>query len=49
MYDFHYNYIKAGYGLDAKLFFTGIGSLAYEIKIYDVYEKFYEHRDLFDF
>ena len=49
MYDFHYNYIKAGYGLDAKLLFTVIGSLAYENKIYDVYEKFYEHRGLFDF
>ena len=39
MYDFHYNYIKTKYGDKAKLFFTGIDSLAYEIKTKDFYKN----------
>ena len=37
MYEFHYKYIKRNY--DGKLSFTDTGSLVYEIKTTDVYEK----------
>ena len=37
MYDFHYNFIKKNF--DAELLFTDTGSLTYEIKSEDVYEK----------
>ena len=47
MYDYHYNYIKRKF--DAQLFFTDIGRLVYEIKTDDVYEDFYEDKNLFDF
>ena len=47
MYDFHYKYIKNKF--DAKLLFTDIDSLVYEIKTEDVYEDFYLDKDLFDF
>ena len=30
------------------MLFTGTGSLAYEIKSEDVYEEFFEWKDLFD-
>ena len=48
MYDFHYNNLKRKF--DAKLLFTDTGSLIYEIKTEeDVYESFYEDKDLFHF
>ena len=46
MYEFHYNYIQ--YKFDAKLLFTDMNSLVYEIKTKDVYEDFYLDKDLFD-
>ena len=47
MYEFHYKYIKSKY--DAKLLFTDTDSLVYEIETEDVYEDFYEDKNLFDF
>ena len=47
MYEFHYTYIKNKF--DAKLLFTDTDSLVYEIKTRDVYEDFYENKNLFDF
>ena len=47
MYEFHYKYIKSKF--DAKLLFTDTESLVYEIKAEDVYEDFYEDKNLFDF
>ena len=38
MYDFHYNYFKTKYGDNAKLVFTDIDSLAYDIKTKDFYK-----------
>ena len=36
MYDFHYNYIKKKYGDRAKLIFTDMDSLTYEVEAEDV-------------
>ena len=47
MYEFHYKYIKSK--LDAKLLFTDTDSSVYEIKKEDVYENFYQDKNLFDF
>ena len=47
MYRFHYKYINNK--CDTKLLFTDTDSVVYEIKIEDVYEDFYEDKDLFDF
>ena len=47
MYDFHYNFIKKNF--NAKLLFTDKDSLAYEIKLENVYEEFFKWKDLFDF
>ena len=47
MYKFHYNYIKRKFSV--KLSFTDKDSLVYEIKTSDVYEDFYEDKNLFDF
>ena len=44
-YNFHYNYIKKH---NAKLLFTDIDSLVYEVKTDDVYEDFYKDKHLFD-
>ena len=46
MYEFHYKYIKTKY--NAKLLFADTDSLVYEIKTDDVYEDFYEDKNLFD-
>ena len=47
MYEFHYKYIKRKF--DAKLLLTDIDSLVCEIKTEDVYEDFYEDKNLFNF
>ena len=47
MYEFHYKYIK--YKFDAKSLFTDTDSLVYETKTKDVYEDFYQDKNLFDF
>ena len=47
MYEFHYKYIKNKF--DAKLLFTNTDSLFYEIKTKDIYEDFYQDKNLFDF
>ena len=48
MYHFHYNYIKKKYGDRAKLLFTDIDSLTYEIEVEDVYQDFWNDKDKFD-
>ena len=47
MHDFHYNFIKKNFS--AESLFTDTDSLTYEIKSENVYEDFYEWKDLFDF
>ena len=47
MYEFHYKYIKRKY--NAKLLLTDTDILVYEIKTDDVYENFYEGKNLFGF
>ena len=46
MYEFHYKCIKSKF--NAKLLFTDTDSLVYEIKTEDVYEDFYQDKNLFD-
>ena len=45
MYDFHYNYIKNKYGDRAKLLFTDMDSLTYEIEAEDVYQDVWYDKD----
>ena len=48
MYDWYYNFFVKKF--DCSLCFTDTDSLVYEIRaVYDVYEKVYENKDLFDF
>ena len=47
IYEFNCKYIKNKF--NAKLLFTDTGSLVYEIKTEDVYEDFYDDKNLFDF
>ena len=47
MYEFHYKFIKSKF--DVKLLLTDTDSLVYEIKTKDVYEDFYQDKNLFDF
>ena len=49
MHEFHNKYMGIKYGSSAKLLFTDIDSLVYEIETNDVYEDFYEEKSLFDF
>ena len=48
MYDFHYNYIKKKYNSRARLLFTNMDSLTYEIEAEDVYKNFWNNKDMFD-
>ena len=48
MYDFHYNYIKKKYNNRARLLFTDMDSLTYEIEAEDVYKDFCNNKDMFD-
>ena len=48
MYDFHYNYMKAKYGQNAKLLFNDTDSLCYEIQTEDVYADMASQIDLYD-
>ena len=46
-YDFHYNFVKNNF--DAELLFTDTGSLTYEVKSENFYEKIFKQKDLLDF
>ena len=46
MYDFHYNYMKKKYGNRARLLFTDMDSLTYEIEAEDVYKDFWNDKEL---
>ena len=48
MYDFHYKYIKNKCGDRAKLLFTNTDSLTYEIEAEDVYQDFWNDKEMFD-
>ena len=47
MYDFHYNFAIKNF--DAELFFPDTDSPTYKIKSENVYEEFFNWKDLFDF
>ena len=49
MYEFHCKYIGTKYDNSTKLQFTDTDSLVCEIETHDVYEGFYEYKNLFDF
>ena len=49
MVDFHYNYIMAKYGNNAKHLYSDTDSLMYHIKTKDIYEELYDDKDKFDF
>ena len=48
MYDFHYNYIKKKCNNRARLLFTDTDSLTYEIEAEDVYNDFWNDKDMSD-
>ena len=48
MYDFHCNYIKKKYNNRVKLLFTDTDSLTYEIEAENVYNDFWNDKDMFD-
>ena len=45
-YDFHHNYIKQKYDNKAKLLFTDTHLLTYEIQTEDVYENFFNDKEI---
>ena len=47
MYEFYYKYIKSKF--DAKLLLTDTDRLVYEIKTEDLYQDFYQDKNLFNF
>ena len=47
MYEFHNKYVKTKY--NATFLFTDTDSLVYDIETNNVYEDFYEDKNLFDF
>ena len=47
MYQFHYKFIKSKF--DTKLLITDTDSLVYEIKTKNVYEDFYQDKNVFGF
>ena len=49
MHEINYNSIRTKYNNHAKLLSTDRDSLVYEIETIDIYEEFYEEKDLFDF
>ena len=49
MYEFHYKYIQLRCDDSANLLFTNTDSLVDEIETDDVYEDFYQDKNLFDF
>ena len=49
MYEFYYQYIGVKPGSSAKLLFTDSDSQVYGIKRDDVYDDFFEDKNLFDF
>ena len=48
MYDLHYNYIKKKYNNRARLLFTDMDSLTYEIEAEEVYKDFWNDKDMFN-
>ena len=48
MYDFHYNYIKKKHNNRARLLFINTDSLTYQIEAEDVYNDFWNDKDMFD-
>ena len=49
MYEFHCKYIRTKFNNHAELLFTDTDSLVYGIETNDVYEDFYDDKDVFDF
>ena len=49
MYEFYYKYIRTKYNNHAKLLFTDTDSLNFEIEANDIYEYFYEDKELYGF
>ena len=48
MYDFHYKYIKRKYDDRARLMFTDMDRLTYEIEAEDVYKDFWNDKEMFN-